>query len=71
MKILPQQLMILESLNCQRLSSDSDNMYLVDSFSNDINDDIAQTLRNEAFAEDESNSIAYYVVKRCFYHHHH
>lgn len=63
MKISSDQLAILESLECQRLSSDIDNMYLVDSFSNDINDDIAQTLRNEAFAEDESNSIAYYVVK--------
>jgi predicted house-cleaning noncanonical NTP pyrophosphatase (MazG superfamily) len=63
MKISSDQLAILESLECQRLSSDYSNMYLVDSFSNDINDDIAQTLRNEAFAEDESNSIAYYVVK--------
>jgi len=63
MKISLEQSKILESLVCQRLSSDPDNMYLVDEFSNDINDEIAQTLRNEAFAEDESNSIAYYVVK--------
>jgi len=63
MKILPEQLKILESLECQRLSSDDDNMYYVESFSNFINDDIAQTLRNEAFSEDESGSIAYYVVK--------
>ena len=62
MKILPEQLKILESLECQRLSSDDDNMYCVESFSNFINDDIAQTLRNEAFSEDESGSIAYYVV---------
>jgi len=44
MKISSDQLAILESLECQRLSSDFSNMYLVDSFSNDINDDIAQTL---------------------------
>ena len=53
----------MKSLDCQRLSSDKGNMYSVDDFSNVVNDDIAQTLRNEAFSEDESNSIAYYVVK--------
>ena len=63
MKISLEQLKILESLDCQRLSSDFGNMYYVDGFSNYVNDDIAQTLRNEAFSEDESNSIAYYVVK--------
>lgn len=63
MKISSEQLKILESLVCQRLSSDNDNMYLVEEFYNRINDDIALTLRNEAFSEDESKSIAYYVVK--------
>ena len=63
MKITSEQQAILDNLECQRLSSDVDNMYLVDNFSNDINDDIAQTLRNEAYSEDESNSTAYYVVK--------
>ena len=63
MRITPEQLEVLERLECQRLSSDSQNMYEVENFSNVINDDIAQTLRNEAFEEDESNSIAYYVIK--------
>ena len=63
MKITPEQLRILNSLECQRLSSDSQNMYLVECFSNDINETIAHTLQNEAFKQDESNSIAYYVVK--------
>ena len=63
MRITPEQLEVLERLECQRLSSDSQNMYEVENFSNDINDDIAQTLRNEAFEEDESNSIAYYIIK--------
>jgi len=63
MSITQEQLSILESLVCQRLSSDSNNMRLVDSFSNHINDAIAQTLKNEAYEEDESNSTAYYVVK--------
>ena len=63
MKITPAQREILNKLECQRLSSDLDNMTKVDDFTNVINDDIAQTLRNEAFGEDESNSIAYYLVK--------
>ena len=63
MRITKEQLDILGTLRCQRLSSDSDNFRKVDCFSNRINDDIAQTLRNEAYAEDESNTIAYYVVK--------
>lgn len=63
MKITSEQSSILESLQCQRLSSDSSNMYLVESFYNDINDTIAQTLKNDAYKEDEENSVAYYVVK--------
>jgi len=63
MKITPEQLNILESLQCQRLSADSKNFNLVESFDNDINDTIAQTLKNEAYKEDEDNSVAYYVVK--------
>lgn len=63
MRITPEQLNILEKLECQRLSSDIRNIHEVENFSNDINDDIAQTLRNEAFSEDESNCVAYYVVK--------
>ena len=58
MNITSEQLSILESLVCQRLSSDSDNMRLVDNFTNHINDAIAQTLKNEAFEEDKSNGIA-------------
>lgn len=63
MKITSEQLTILEKLECQRLSADSKNFYLVESFNNDINDTIAQTLKNEAYKEDEENSVAYYVVK--------
>ncbi len=63
MNITSSQKAILDSLECQRLSSNLNNMCLVDNFSNEINDNIAQTLRNEAFSEDELNSTAYYVVK--------
>lgn len=63
MRITAEQLSVLESLQCQRLSSDSNNMRLVESFYNDTNDTIAETLKNEAYGEDESKSVAYYVVK--------
>lgn len=63
MRITSEQLSILESLQCERLSSNSCNLYLVESFYNDINDTIAQTLKNDAYKEDEENSVAYYVVK--------
>lgn len=63
MRITADQLTVLESLQCQRLSSDSNNMRLVESFYNDTNDTIAETLKNEAYGEDESKSVAYYVIK--------
>ena len=53
----------LQCLSCERLSSSSENLRLVDEFFNRRNDGIAQTLRNEAFGEDEDGTTAYYVVK--------
>lgn len=53
----------LRCLSCERLSDNLDNLRLVDGFFNRRNDGIAQTLRNEAFGEDEAGSTAYYVVK--------
>ena len=63
MKISDEQIELLGSLKCQRLKDDDKNFDLVGNFSNNINDDIAHTLRNEAFEEDESNIVAYYIVK--------
>ena len=63
MKISDEQIELLSSLTCQRLKDDGNNFDLVGNFSNSINDDIAHTLRNEAFEEDESNIVAYYIVK--------
>ena len=63
MKSSSELLQGLRCLSCERLSSDTDNLRLVDDFFNRRNDGIAQTLRNEAFAEDEEGSTAYYVVK--------
>lgn len=53
----------LQCLSCERLSSNSANLRMIDDFFNRRNDGIAQTLRNEAFEEDEDGSTAYYVVK--------
>lgn len=53
----------IEFLSCERLSSNEENLRLVGSFFNRKNDGIADTLRNEAFAEDEEGNTAYYVVK--------
>lgn len=63
MKITLEQQNIVNSLTCERLSSNANNLRLVEDFFNRRNDTIAQTLRNEAYGEDEANTIAYYVVK--------
>lgn len=63
MRITENQQRILDSLRCERLSSDEMNLRHVDSFVNYRNDSIANVLRNEAYEEDEHGSVAYYVVK--------
>lgn len=63
MRITEKQQQILNGLRCERLSKDEMNLRLVDSFYNYRNDSIADVLRNEAYEEDESGKVAYYVVK--------
>lgn len=63
MNITAEQTSILKSLKCERLSSNLDNMRLVDNFFNRRNDSLERTLQNEAMEEDEEGSIAYYVIK--------
>lgn len=63
MKITGQQLALIHSLHCERLSSNEENIRLIDSFCNARNDNIAQTLRDEAYEQDESGAVAFYVVK--------
>lgn len=63
MRITTEQQKIIDDLRCERLSRNQDNIWLVEDFINRRNDSIAQTLRNEAFREDEENIVAYYVVK--------
>lgn len=63
MKITAEQVALLESLRCERLSSNSDNMRLIDNFFNRRNSSLVHTLKNEAMEEDTEGSIAYYVIK--------
>ena len=63
MKITEEQKALLESLRCERLASNQDNMRIVENFFNRRNPSLVNTLQNEAFEEDEDGSIAYYVVK--------
>ena len=63
MRITEEQQKILESLVCERLSSNGTNFREVDNFFNHTNDSIAEVLRSEAYGEDEHGSVAYYVVK--------
>ena len=61
MKITSEQIAILESLKCERLSSNENNMRLVDNFFNRRNTSLECTLKNEAMKEDEEGSIAYLI----------
>lgn len=63
MKITDEQINVIDGLSCERLSSNIDNMRLVDDFYNVRNESLTNTLQNEAFNEDENNTNAYYVVK--------
>lgn len=57
MRIAPEQTAILENFRCERLSSNPDNMRLVENFYNKRNDSLVHTLQNEAMEEDEEGSI--------------
>ena len=62
-KISDSQKQVLDSLVCERLSSDEQNLRLVNGFCNYKNPALADVILNEAFEEDEGGSIAYYIVK--------
>lgn len=63
MKITPEQRAKIDSLYCERLSSNDANFRLVDEFFNSRNTSISDTLQNEAYQEDETGKVAYFVVK--------
>ena len=54
---------LIRSLHCERLASNEENLRLIDSFYSTRNNNVAEALLNEAYQEDESGVIAYYVMK--------
>lgn len=54
---------LIRSLRCERLASNEENLRLIDSFYSTRNNNVADALLNEAYQEDESGVVAYYVVK--------
>lgn len=63
MKIRGEQMALINSLRCERLSSNEENFRLIESFYSVRNNNVAEALLNEAYQEDESGIVAYYVVK--------
>lgn len=63
MRITEKQRSVLDSLVCERLSCNSNNMRDIDSFFNSKNEKLVARLLNEAYSEDENDKIAYYLIK--------
>lgn len=63
MKITEEQLYRLNRLKCERLSSNDHNLRDVEGFFVSRNEALSDILKNDAYADDEGNKIAYYVVK--------
>jgi len=63
MRISQGQQQIIDSLVCERLSAHEENLRAIEGFYNTKNQALVSPLENEAFLEDESGTIAYYIVK--------
>ena len=63
MMLTVEQKQRLQSFHCERLSANDANFELISDFYNVKNNSLVDTLQNEAFADDQANRIAYYVVK--------
>ena len=61
--ITDQQKALLEGFSIERLSSSELNLRLVADFSNPKSDSLTNKIQSEAFEEDESGTVAYYVIK--------
>lgn len=61
--ITKKQKTLLESFSIERLSSSNINLRLVGNFSNPKSDSLTNKIQSDAYEEDESGSIAYYVIK--------
>ncbi len=62
-RITKEQEDILKSFRIERLSSNPDNLFMIDNFKNFRNENLVTRLQSEAYEEDEANLIAYYLVK--------
>lgn len=63
MRITEDQLAILDSFSCERLTANEANEHLIQSFENKRNSGLADYLKQNAWEEDKSNAIAFYLVK--------
>lgn len=63
MKITAEQLSKLGTFRCERLAASPENIRLVINFENYKNESLTHTLQDEAYHEDEENTVAYYIVK--------
>lgn len=61
--ITPIQQHYIDSLVCERLSINPDNLRYVEYFANCNNPQLAETLQNEAYQQDENGEIAFYIVR--------
>ena len=63
MKITDKQKAVLSTLTCERLSDNEANLRAIGSFRNNRNECIVDALLGDAYEEDESGIVAYYLVK--------
>lgn len=63
MQITEEQLKLLGSLSCHRLSSKNEHKDLILYFENNRNPNLIDSLRKTAWGEDEDGSTAYYLIK--------
>ena len=61
--ITQEQIDILNSFTCQRLSDDPTNLNQIQSFHSNRGGGLVRTLRNQGWMADKNGSTAYYVVK--------
>ena len=64
MRITDRQKQLLDSLTCERLSSNEAHLRMVDSFFNGRNGSLEHTLKNEAYAEDEEGKYSLLSCQR-------
>ena len=61
--ITQEQIDLLNTFTCQRLSDDPDNLRKIQNFHSDMGGGLVHHLRNKGWNTDRSGNIAYYVVK--------